>query len=99
METTGSFDGALTHDLHITSQTCNPLSHATTVVSFYWTDSVLTSHHGLRSGFFRIAFIIRRLTSFKLTDHSLQIKVFKLSQDFDLEKKIQILKSKVYKQY
>ena len=99
METTASFDGALTHDLHITSQTCNPLSHATTVVSFYWTDSVLTSHHGLRSGFFRIAFIIRRLTSFKLTDHSLQIKVFKLSQDFDFDFFLQILKSKVYKQY
>ena len=25
----GTFDGARTHDLHITSQTCNPLHHAT----------------------------------------------------------------------
>ena len=24
----GAFDGAWTHDLHITSQTCNPLHHA-----------------------------------------------------------------------
>jgi len=24
-ETTGAFDGALTHDVHITNQTCNPL--------------------------------------------------------------------------
>jgi len=27
-ETTGAFDGAQTHNLHITSQTCNPMRHA-----------------------------------------------------------------------
>jgi len=27
-ETTGAFDGARTHDLHITSQMCNPLRDA-----------------------------------------------------------------------
>jgi len=27
METTGSFDWAQTHVLHITSQTCNPMRH------------------------------------------------------------------------
>jgi len=27
-ETTGAFDGARTHDLHIKSQTCNLLRHA-----------------------------------------------------------------------
>ena len=27
-KTTGAFDGARTHDLYITSQTCNPLRHA-----------------------------------------------------------------------
>ena len=27
-ETTGAFDGSRTHDLHVTSQTCNPLRHA-----------------------------------------------------------------------
>ena len=27
-ETTGAFDGARTHDLHITSQACNPVRHA-----------------------------------------------------------------------
>jgi len=26
-ETMGAFDGAQTHTLHITSQTCNPLRH------------------------------------------------------------------------
>ena len=30
-ETTGAFDGARTHDLHIMSQTCNPLRHAATL--------------------------------------------------------------------
>ena len=28
-ETTGAFDGARTHDLHITSQMCNPLRRST----------------------------------------------------------------------
>ena len=27
-QTIGAFDGAQTHDLHITSQMCNPLPHA-----------------------------------------------------------------------
>ena len=30
-ETTGAFDGARSHDLHIMSQTCNPLRHAATL--------------------------------------------------------------------
>ena len=30
-ETTGAFDEARTHDLHIMSQTCNPLRHTATL--------------------------------------------------------------------
>ena len=32
-KTTGAFDGARTHDLHILSQTCNPLRHAALIYS------------------------------------------------------------------
>ena len=35
-ETTGAFDGARTHDPHITSQTCNPLHHVHRPMRWQW---------------------------------------------------------------
>ena len=39
----GDFDGAQTHNLHITSQTCNPLRHTTPKKDVFMLDLLFSS--------------------------------------------------------